>query len=63
MTSLEKKEYIKNLIEKGDKRSWNEISADLELLLWTSKFKGTQLQDINNEDKKEGKDTGTEGEG
>jgi len=32
-----KKEYILKLIERGDKRSYNEIAADLELMLWRSR--------------------------
>lgn len=33
MTAFEKKMYISKLLREGDKRSWNEISADLELHL------------------------------
>jgi hypothetical protein len=33
-----KKAYIKGLIAKGDPRSYNEIQADLELLLWKERW-------------------------
>jgi hypothetical protein len=35
-----KKLYIEALIEKGDKRSYNELKADLELDLWHNRFNG-----------------------
>lgn len=39
MTTKEKKEYAYRLLDNGDKRSWNEIMADLELQLWRERFK------------------------
>lgn len=33
-----KKEYIKKMIALGDPRSYNEIQADLELMLWKEKY-------------------------
>ena len=33
-----KKEYIKKTIASGDPRSYNEIQADLELMLWKEKY-------------------------
>lgn len=36
---LTTKEQIKKLIEQGDKRSYNEIAADLELAKWKQRFK------------------------
>lgn len=39
MKANEKKKYITQLIENGDKRSYNEITADLELELWTLRYK------------------------
>lgn len=53
MTSQEKKEYIKKLKDEGDKRSWNEISADLELLIWTSQYKGKEILDNVHKTKEE----------
>jgi hypothetical protein len=32
--------HIKKLISLGDKRSYNEISADLELEIWTERHHG-----------------------
>lgn len=40
MTPKEKKEYTEKLISEGDKRSYNEIQADLELYIWKEKMKG-----------------------
>jgi hypothetical protein len=40
MTSDEKKQLIQKKMEEGDKRSYNEIAADLELEIWTAKHKG-----------------------
>lgn len=40
MTPKEKKQLINKLIANGDKRSYNEIAADLELKLWTELHKG-----------------------
>lgn len=37
MTSQEKKDLIRKRINEGDKRSWYQIAADLELQLWTEK--------------------------
>lgn len=34
----EKKNYINKLLAEGDKRSYNEIQADLELQIWADKF-------------------------
>lgn len=38
MTPQAKKELIKKLIAQGDKRSYNEIAADLELQIWSERF-------------------------
>jgi hypothetical protein len=35
-----KKLYIQAQMTQGDKRSYNEIQADLELMLWEQRFKG-----------------------
>lgn len=43
MTSEEKKKLIQQRINEGDKRSWNEIAADLELQLWTEMHKGHEF--------------------
>ena len=43
MTPQQKKEYIKKLKEQGDTRSWNEIAVDLELVIWTAKYKGKEI--------------------
>lgn len=40
MTAQKKKELIKKRLAEGDKRSYNEIAADLELQLWTEKHSG-----------------------
>lgn len=41
MTAKEKKELIKKrLSTPGEKRSYNEIAADLELQLWTEQHGG-----------------------
>lgn len=42
MTPKEKKEYAEKLMASGDKRSYNEIKADLELQIWKEKY-GTKL--------------------
>lgn len=39
MTTQEKKELILKKLANGDKRSYNEIQADLELEIWTSRYK------------------------
>lgn len=36
-----KKQYIQALMEQGDKRSYNQIKADLELELWRQRFNST----------------------
>jgi hypothetical protein len=38
MTPKEKREYAEKLIANGDKRSYNEIKADLELQIWSDRF-------------------------
>jgi hypothetical protein len=38
MTASEKKALIKKRLAEGDKRSYNEIAADLELQLWSEQF-------------------------
>lgn len=38
-TSDVKKAIIKKRIELGDKRDYNQIAADLELAMWTARFK------------------------
>ena len=53
MTPQEKKEYIKRMKDQGDKRSWNEISVDLELLIWTSYYKGKEILDNVHKTKEE----------
>lgn len=40
MTAAQKKEYAERLIANGDKRSYNEIKADLELMIWKKKYGG-----------------------
>jgi hypothetical protein len=40
MTGAEKKELIEKKMAAGDKRSYWELVADLELELWTSRYKG-----------------------
>lgn len=40
MTAKDKKDLIKKRLAEGDKRSYNEIAADLELQLWTEKHAG-----------------------
>jgi hypothetical protein len=42
MTIKDKKAVILKTIELGDKRSYNEIAADLELYLWTLRHKGEE---------------------
>lgn len=42
MDRKSKKLLINNLIAKGDKRSYWEIAADLELEIWTEKHKGEE---------------------
>lgn len=39
-TPQQKKAIILKKIVDGDKRSYNQISADLELAIWTEKHKG-----------------------
>jgi hypothetical protein len=39
MTAKEKKQLILAKLENGDKRSYNEIQADLELEIWTARYK------------------------
>jgi hypothetical protein len=42
MTSLtpqEKKAWCEKKMQEGDKRSYNELKADLELTLWTERMK------------------------
>jgi len=50
MTPQEKKEYVNRIIASGDKRSYNEINADLELQLWRDKF-SIKAEKIDFEDK------------
>lgn len=38
MSPKEKKEYAEKLMRNGDKRSYNEIKADLELQIWSDRF-------------------------
>ncbi len=38
MSPKEKKEYAEKLMRDGDKRSYNEIKADLELQIWSDRF-------------------------
>lgn len=42
MTGKEKRELIERVMEAGDKRSYAELSTDLELQLWTEKHKGEE---------------------
>lgn len=46
MTHKEKAKYIKKLIADGDKRSYNEIQADLELQLWRDRFSSNATKQI-----------------
>lgn len=39
MSPKQKKKYAEDLMKNGDKRSYNEIKADLELELWARRFK------------------------
>lgn len=43
MTQKEKRELIFKKIEEGDKRSFNEIQADLELDIWREKMVGFRI--------------------
>lgn len=43
MHPQEKKELIQKRINEGDKRSWNEIAADLELEIWRERFSGIAI--------------------
>ena len=38
MTAEKKKELINKRLSEGDKRSYNEIAADLELQIWAERF-------------------------
>lgn len=38
-----RKEYIKKLIAKGDKRSFTQLDADIELRNWTERYHPTPL--------------------
>lgn len=38
MSAKEKKELIKKRLADGDKRTYNQIKADLELELWRERF-------------------------
>ena len=40
MSGQAKKELAEKLIKQGDKRSYNEIKADIELYQWTQSHKG-----------------------
>jgi hypothetical protein len=40
MTAKEKKELIEKRLKEGDKRSYWQIVADLELQIWTDRHKG-----------------------
>lgn len=42
MTAQEKKDLIKKRLTEGDKRSYNEIAADLELEIWNERHAGTK---------------------
>jgi hypothetical protein len=42
MTGKEKKQLILKKIAEGDKRSYNQIAADLELQIWTEWHKGAE---------------------
>lgn len=47
LTPKQKKDFITKLIKEGkDKRSYNEIAADLELEIWTYKMKGEQENEL-----------------
>ena len=39
-------EYIKKLIEKGDKRSFTQLDADIELRNWTERYHPTPLEQV-----------------
>lgn len=40
MSKIQKKNLILSKIEEGDRRSYNELAADLELLVWTMRNQG-----------------------
>jgi hypothetical protein len=42
MSPKAKKELIKKRLSEGDKRSYNQIKADLELELWRERFQGNK---------------------
>jgi hypothetical protein len=44
LSGKQKKELAEKLIREGDKRSYNEIKADIELQQWTERFKGVGLK-------------------
>lgn len=43
LTPQEKKDLIKKRLAEGDKRSYNEIAADLELQIWNERFNPNPL--------------------
>lgn len=47
MTHKEKKEIAEKQMKQGDKRSYNEIMADIELEIWTERHKGQKWMDEN----------------
>lgn len=46
MTPEEKKEFIKTKMTEGDKRSYNEIQADLELQIWSKRYSPIIIPEI-----------------
>jgi hypothetical protein len=42
MTGKEKRILVEKIMESGDRRSFNELMADLELQIWTEKHKGAE---------------------
>lgn len=50
MTAKEKKELVLDKMAQGDKRSYNELMADLELEIWTARYKGLEIVKENDGD-------------
>lgn len=55
-TNIARKErikFIERLMEKGDKRSFTQIDADIELRNWTERYHPTPLAQQKEKDKNE----------
>lgn len=48
MTGIEKRKHAEMLIEQGDIRSYNEIRADMELIIWTAQYQGKETLELLN---------------